>query len=70
VLSIAGTVGFFGKLSGKPPVLDYEKGIDLTQKYWICSTNKARRDFGYRQEMSLLDGIRDTVQWYREAKWL
>jgi dihydroflavonol-4-reductase len=70
VLSIAGTVGFFGKLAGKPPVLDYEKGIDLTQKYWICSTMKARRELGYRQEMSLADGIRDTVEWYRGASWL
>lgn len=70
VLSIAGTVGFFGKLAGKPPVLDYEKGIDLTQKYWICSTTKARRELGYRQEMSLADGIRDTVEWYRGASWL
>lgn len=70
VLSIAGTVGFFGKLAGKPPVLDFEKGIDLTQRYWICSTTKARRELGYRQEMSLADGIRDTVEWYRKASWL
>jgi nucleoside-diphosphate-sugar epimerase len=70
VLGIAGTVGFFGKLSGKPPVLDYEKGLDLIQPYWICSSEKARRDLGYRQEVSLEDGIRGTVQWYREHKWL
>lgn len=70
VLGIAGTVGFFGKLSGKPPVLDYEKGLDLIQPYWICSSDKARRELGYRQEISLEDGIRETVQWYREYKWL
>lgn len=70
VLGIAGTVGFFGKLSGKPPVLDYEKGLDLIQPYWICSSEKARRDLGYRQEVSLEDGIRETVQWYKEHKWL
>jgi nucleoside-diphosphate-sugar epimerase len=70
VLGIAGTVGFFGKLSGKPPVLDYEKGLDLIQPYWICSSDKARRELGYRQEVSLEDGIRETVQWYREFKWL
>jgi nucleoside-diphosphate-sugar epimerase len=70
VLGIAGTVGFFGKLSGKPPVLDYEKGLDLIQPYWICSSDKARRELGYTQEVSLEDGIRETVQWYREYKWL
>lgn len=70
VLGIAGTVGFFGKLSGKPPVLDYEKGLDLIQPYWICSSEKARRELGYRQEVSLEDGIRGTVHWYKEHKWL
>ena len=48
VLAIAGTVGFLGKLSGKPPVLDYEKGLDLIQPYWICSSQKARSELGYR----------------------
>lgn len=70
VLAIAGTVGFVGKLLGKPPVLDYEKGLDLIQPYWICSTEKARHELGYRQEMSLIQGIRETVQWYREYTWL
>jgi nucleoside-diphosphate-sugar epimerase len=70
VLAIAGTVGFFGKLSGKPPVLDYEKGLDLIQPFWICSSQKARIELGYSQQISLQDGIRETVQWYREQKWL
>lgn len=70
VLGIAGTVGFVGKFMGKPPVLDYEKGLDLIQPFWICSVEKARHELGYRQEMSLVQGIRDTVKWYREYKWL
>lgn len=70
VLGIAGTVGFIGKFMGKPPVLDYEKGLDIIQRYWICSTEKARTEIGYRQEMSLKDGLRDTVTWYREHRWL
>ncbi|MBI2793457.1 MAG: NAD-dependent epimerase/dehydratase family protein [Ignavibacteria bacterium] len=70
VLGIAGTVGFFGKLMGKPPVLDYEKGIDLIQQNWICSTDKAKREIGYRQEVSLNEGITETVVWYRAQGWL
>jgi dihydroflavonol-4-reductase len=70
VLGIAGVVGFTGKLFTKPPVLDYEKGIDMIQKYWICSSDKAHRDLGYRQEISLADGILETVSWYREQGWL
>lgn len=70
VMGIAGTVGFLGKLSGKPPVLDYEKGLDMTQAYWICSTDKAREHFGYRQQVSLNDGLLETITWYREQGWL
>ena len=70
VMGIAGTVGALGKLTGKPPVLDYEKGIDMTQKYWICSTDKARDHFGYRQQVSLHDGLLETITWYREQGWL
>lgn len=70
VLGIAGVSGFVGRVIGKPSVLDYEKGIDIIQRYWTCSTAKARRELGYRQEMSLKEGLRDTIEWYREHKWL
>jgi dihydroflavonol-4-reductase len=70
VRSLAGIVGGIGKLSKKPPVLDYEKGIDITQPYWIFSSEKARRELGYRESFDLDDGIRNTVEWYRANGWL
>ncbi len=70
VLGIAGVVGSLGKIMGKPPVLDFEKGRDLIQPYWICSTQKAREEIGYRQEISLHEGISETVEWYRSRRWL
>ncbi len=70
VRAIAGVSGFFGRFASRPPVLNYEKGLDMIQKYWICSTEKARRDFGYRQQTSLADGIADTVGWYIKQGWL
>lgn len=70
VMGIAGISGFFGRFSAKPPVLDYEKGLDIIQDYWVCSTEAAHRDFGYRQQVSLRDGIRRTVEWYKQQGWL
>ncbi len=70
VLTLAGISEFFGKFSSKPPVFNYEKGIDFIQTYWTCSVEKARKDFGYRQKLSLEEGIQDTVNWYKENKWL
>lgn len=70
VMSIAGISGVLGKLSSKPQVLDYEKGLDITQRYWICSTEKARAEIGYRQQVTLAEGIEETVAWYRAHGWL
>ncbi len=70
VLTLAGISGFFGKLSKNPPVFNYEKGIDFIQKYWTCSVENAKKDFGYKQKMSLEDGIENTAKWYQENKWL
>jgi nucleoside-diphosphate-sugar epimerase len=36
----------------------------------MCSVEKARRDFGYRQEVPLDDGIRETIAWYQAEGWL
>jgi dihydroflavonol-4-reductase len=70
VLTVAGISEFLGKLSSKPPVFNYEKGIDFIQDFWICSVEKAKRDFGYSQEMSIEDGIRNTIEWYKANNWL
>lgn len=70
ILSIAAISGFFGKFSDKPPVFDFEKGIDFIQNYWTCSTGNAMVDFGYRQQIPLEIGMKETVRWYREHKWL
>jgi nucleoside-diphosphate-sugar epimerase len=70
VLLAGGISGLLGKLSSKPPVFNYQKGIDFIQQYWICSTKSATKDFGYRQNVPLEQGIKDTIEWYKEMKWL
>lgn len=70
VFGVAGMSEFFGRFAKNPPVLNFEKGRDITQRYWICSIEKAKRDFGYSQQISIEDGIRETVEWYKEHKWL
>ena len=65
--AISGFIGSFGK---KPPVFNYQKGIDFIQQYWICSVKSATKDFGYRQKISLEQGVKDTIKWYKDMKWL
>jgi dihydroflavonol-4-reductase len=70
VLIIAGISGFFGKFSSKPPVLNYEKGIDFIQDYWICSAEKAKNEIGFVQEMTIEAGMENSIKWYKENNWL
>ena len=70
VLAAGAISGFLGSFSGKPPVFNYQKGIDFIQQYWICSTKRATEDFGYRQKISLEQGFADTIKWYKDMKWL
>ncbi len=70
VLTLAALSEFFGKFSNKPPVFNYEKGIDFIQKYWICSPNKAENDLDFTSEIPLEDGIAETAAWYLKNKWI
>jgi len=70
VMLLAGLSEFFGKFSSKPPVLNYEKGKDLIHPYWIGSVDKAKKDFGWKQHISIEEGIKRTVEWYIEHKWV
>ncbi|MBM2814497.1 MAG: NAD-dependent epimerase [Ignavibacteria bacterium] len=70
VLGAGAISGAIGKFSDKPPVFNYEKSIDFIQNYWTCSVEKAKQDFGYRQKISAVQGITDTIRWYRDNHWL
>lgn len=57
-------------ISGKAATLNTEKAKEVVQESWACSPNKAKRDFGYRQMISLEEGFKRTVAWYRENGWI
>lgn len=67
VAAVAEALAFF---STRPALVNLEKARDMVQKSWTCDSSKATRDFGYRQELALEDGIRDTIRWYRAHGWL
>lgn len=70
VYTIAAIAQFFAMFSSKPATLNLEKARDLVQKAWTCDTSKAVKELGYRQEISIKDGIQRTCDWYKEMKWL
>lgn len=71
VVYILATVAqFFALFSSKPATLNIEKARDITRHAWICSTEKAIKELNYHQEISIEEGIKRTVDWYKEKKWL
>ncbi|MBL1214173.1 MAG: NAD-dependent epimerase/dehydratase family protein [Ignavibacteriae bacterium] len=70
VYSVAAIAQFFAMFSSKAATFNLEKARDFVQEAWTCDVEKAKRDLGYRQEVSLEDGIKRTIDWYRENKWL
>ena len=70
VFVIAGISGFVSQFKEKPSVLNYEKAYDLTQDNWCCDITKAKTELGYSQEVTLMDGIKETIAWYREHGWM
>jgi dihydroflavonol-4-reductase len=68
------TAGFFTQLYGywlkKPPVFNLDKAKDMAQQYWICSGEKVRKELGFKEQFSLEEGIKNTIEWYKQHGWL
>jgi dihydroflavonol-4-reductase len=60
----------FGKMLNKEVVLNHQKVIELSQKYWIASNEKAKKDFSFNPKWSLEDGVKMTTEWYKKEGWL
>jgi len=54
----------------KPALVNKQKVIDMEQEFWTCSPNKANRDLGFEANINLENGIRETLIWYKEHKWM
>lgn len=70
VYTIAAIAQFFSMFSSRAATFNLEKAKDFVQKDWTCDVSKAKRDLGFRQKVSLEEGMKRTIDWYREMKWL
>ena len=58
------------KRSGRTPNLTADKVSELTCRYWISSSQKARELLGFSPQMSLPAALTETADWYRKHSWL
>ena len=52
----------------EPPL--YRRRVDFFTKSRAFDIARARRELGYAPQVSLRDGIRRTLEWYRSAGWV
>jgi len=61
---------YFSKLSGKPALISRGKAEEMVQEDWGCDITKARTVLGFNPQISLAQGARLSVDWYRKENWL
>jgi nucleoside-diphosphate-sugar epimerase len=58
------------QVTGTAAMLTRNKANELLAPHWVCSTEAAARDAGWRAATPLSVGVPETVRWYREHRWL
>jgi nucleoside-diphosphate-sugar epimerase len=52
----------------EPPL--YRRRVDFFTKSRAFDISRARREIGFAPQVTLRDGIRRTIEWYRAHGWL
>ncbi len=62
--------GLFGQWLHHPTALNLDKFHILSQRNWQCDVTPARQDFDYSPSVSLAQGVKEAVAWYKCEGWL
>jgi nucleoside-diphosphate-sugar epimerase len=58
------------RLRRRPGWIGRDKITELLAGSWTCSSAKAQHQLGWSPAAPLADRLRETAQWYRDARWL
>ena len=61
---------YIGRLTGKVTALNNDKYNIMRQRNWRCDIEPARQELGYEPQVKLEEGVRRSIQWYKDNKWL
>jgi nucleoside-diphosphate-sugar epimerase len=61
---------YYSKLSGKVTALNNDKYNIMRQRNWRCDIEPARQELGYEPQVKLEEGVRRSIQWYKDNGWL
>lgn len=67
-------LGFFGQILeswfGIDVALNKDRAYRITRPSWYCNSNKAVQELGFQQTVSIEEGFKSTIDWYKEKGWL
>ena len=58
------------RLDGKPRLFNKQKALMGAQEAWTCQHDALKADTGYTPQVMVPEGVKRTLAWYREKKWL
>ena len=61
---------YVGRMTGKVTALNNDKYNILKQRNWRCDIEPARKELGYDPKVQLAEGVKTTIKWYKDNKWL
>ena len=61
---------YVGRMTGKVTALNNDKYNILKQRNWRCDIEPARRELGFEPKVKLEEGVKRTIKWYKDNKWL
>ena len=59
-----------GLFPRSPAAFYLDKLREMSHKYWVCDIGRARAELGFSPRYDFSRGLRETIEWYREAGWL
>lgn len=68
--AVLAVTGAAAGLAGKSTFLSPDKGNEYVAEAWVCSPKKLERATGWRAQVAVEEGVRNTVSWYRANGWL
>jgi len=57
-------------LTGRAQLLNRHKVALAGPSWWICDSSRARRELEWAPRTSLVEGVGETLTWYRDNGWL
>lgn len=66
----AGIMEWIYALNGKIPALNREKLAELTALNWCYSIENIKRDIGFAPKYNLENGLKQTINWYKQNNWI